>query len=318
MRYSVAHHSLPGTRRVNEDRVAVAERDNAILMVVADGLGGYHGGELAADTLVEAMISSFERAREGAFDDPASFLVLSMYFAHTMINQRAKENNIEISWPRTTCVACLVRNGLAYWAHVGDSRLYYIRENEIIFHTTDHSTTGRMIEEGVLSKDKAANRHGRLLRCIGGNRRHEVTLGPETQLDTGDILLLCTDGVWRVLEERHMNRLTDCKKLDDGVVDLLAQAERRAPRKDCDNISTVLFRWEDEPSTAEPVFGLIVPNIDQKALWKKSKGQKVAAKSRNQNSKKKRLAKIERGEIQSTIEELESFVTELDGFLEDD
>ncbi|MDX1407504.1 MAG: protein phosphatase 2C domain-containing protein, partial [Saprospiraceae bacterium] len=204
MRYSVAHHSLPGTREANEDRVAVAERDGLVLMVVADGLGGYHGGELAADTLTEVMLSSFERARDSAFEDPASFLILSMYFAHTMINKRALEHNIEINWPRTTCVACLVRDGLAYWAHVGDSRLYYVRDNEQLFHTTDHTTATRMLEEGIIDAKGVRSENARLLRCVGGNRRHEVTLGPETQLDTGDTLLLCTDGVWRVLEKRHI------------------------------------------------------------------------------------------------------------------
>lgn len=313
MLYSVAHHTLPGTRETNEDRVAVVERDGLILMVVADGLGGYHGGELAADTLTETMVNSFERAREPAFEDPASFLVLSMSFAHTMINKRAEQNNIEVHWPRTTCVACLIRDGLAYWAHVGDSRLYFLRDKELVFHTSDHSTTTRMLEEGVITDKLFAKQQGRLLRCIGGGRRHEVTLGPETQLDTGDTLLLCTDGVWRVLQERHINRLAEIEKLEDGVVDLLAQVERRA-RKDCDNISAVLFRWEDGPSAAAPVYGLTVPNIDQKALWKKTKSRKSTP---DKKDKRKRGEKIERGEIQSTIEELESFVTQLDGLLED-
>jgi len=316
MLYSVAHHSLPGTREVNEDRVIVVERDGMVLMVAADGLGGYHGGDLAAETLVEAMTSSFERAKEKAFNDPASFLVLSMYFAHTMINQRAKENNIDISWPRTTCVACLVRHGLAYWAHVGDSRLYYVRDNEAIFHTTDHTTTTRMVEEGVIKAKDAANEHGRLLRCLGGNRRHEVTFGPETQLDTGDTLLLCTDGVWRMLDEQHIKRLGSSKKLEDGVIDLLVQVERRAPRKDCDNISAILFRWDDEPSKQEPIYGLSVPNIDQKELWRQCRGREDSNAKDRKKTKRKRAAKIPRGEIESTIEELESFVTDLDGFLE--
>lgn len=316
MRYSVAHHSLPGTRQTNEDRVAVAERDGMVLMVVADGLGGYHGGELAADTLTETMVNSFERAREPSLRDPASFLVLSMSFAHTMINKRAKENDIKIELPRTTCVACLVRNGLAYWAHVGDSRLYYVRDKQMVFHTTDHSTSMWMLEEGVVKDKVFANQGGRLMRCIGGVRRHEVTLGPETQLDTGDTLLLCTDGVWRALQERHLRRLAEIRKLEHGVVDLLTQVERRS-HEDCDNISAILFRWEDEPSTVDPLYGLTVPNIDQKVLWSKTTTGAGTAGPKSRKRKGKRTKQIQRGEIQSTIDELESFVTKLDGLLED-
>lgn len=316
MRYSVAHHSLPGTREVNQDRVAVSERDDLVLMIVADGLGGYDGGELAADTLTEVMVNSFERARERAFEDPASFLILSMYFAHTMINKRALENNMDISSPRTTCVACLVRNGLAYWAHIGDSRLYYIRNNEELFHTTDHTTVMRMLDEGIISEKGVRSENARLLRCVGGSRRHEVTLGPETQLDTGDTLLLCTDGVWRALQQRHFERLSNTTTLDNSVVDLLAHVERRS-RKDCDNISAVLFRWEDEPTSAAPVYDLTVPNINQKDLVQQS-STKNNSDGNIKARKRKSLKKTPRREIQSTIAELESFVTELDSLLEED
>ncbi len=317
MRYSVAHHSLPGTREVNQDRVAVAERDDLVLMIVADGLGGYDGGELAADTLTEVMINSFERARERVFEDPASFLILSMYFAHTMINKRALKNNIDISSPRTTCVACLVQNGLAYWAHIGDSRLYYIRNNEALFHTTDHTTATRMLEEGIIAEKDVRSENARLLRCVGGTRRHEVTLGPETQMETGDTLLLCTDGVWRALQQRHIERLSNTTTLDNSVVDLLAQVERRA-RKDCDNISAVLFRWEDEPTSAAPVYGLTVPNINQKDLVQQSYKMNKSDNTKNNSHKRKSLKKTPRRVIQSTIAELESFVTELDSLLEED
>jgi serine/threonine protein phosphatase PrpC len=127
---------------------------------------------------------------------------------------------------------------------------------------------------------------------------------------------LCSDGVWRVLQERHVRRLADIRKLEHGVVDLLTQVERRS-RKDCDNISAILFRWEDEPSTVDPVYGLTVPNIDQKALWSKTTTGASTAGQKSRKRKGKRTKQIERGEIQSTIEELESFVTDLDGLLED-
>jgi len=312
MQYSLAQHSVSGTRTRNEDRVQCAERDNAVLMVIADGLGGYEGGDLAAETVTEVMLSSFERARGQRFRDPATFLVLSMSYAHTVINQRAKAAGIPVAQPRTTCVACLVQNGLAYWAHIGDSRLYYVRNGAVVLRTNDHSTTEQFIDGLDLPDLDSRSDPGRLLRCVGGNRRHEVTLGPETQLTRNDTIILCTDGIWRVLEERHLEKCADYKRLDDAVIDLSALAERRAGN-DCDNVTVCMFRWEDESMAVRPLYGLSIPEVQQERLWAPMQAGGHARKPRKGGA----TSRYEKRDIDLTIEEIETFVAEMDGGLQD-
>src|SRR5436190_15164738 len=118
MKYEVAYHSERGARPMNQDRVAVAERDNAVLLVVADGLGGHRGGEIAAEILVQTLVHSFNTVRSAVINRPSAFLALGVMQAHQAILRRSKASVTAIE-PRTTCVACLEQNGYAYWAHVG-------------------------------------------------------------------------------------------------------------------------------------------------------------------------------------------------------
>src|SRR3989338_1508549 len=128
MKYQITQFTLRGARRVNEDRVGYAERDNAVLIAVADGLGGHRGGEVAAEILVQTLMHSFQSLRQPVIQRPSAFLALGILQAHHAIIARAKASEPPIE-PRTTCVACLVQNGYAYWAHVGDSRWICFAQN---------------------------------------------------------------------------------------------------------------------------------------------------------------------------------------------
>src|SRR5204863_8266096 len=124
MKYQAAQLSTSGGRRANEDRVSIAERGNSVLLVIADGLGGHSGGELAAQTVVETIIRLYQAVRQPRFTDPLAFLALTMLKAHHSVQARAKAHIPPLE-ARTTCVLCLVQEGYAYWAHIGDSRLYH-------------------------------------------------------------------------------------------------------------------------------------------------------------------------------------------------
>lgn len=317
--YGISHHTLPGARSTNQDRAAYAERDNAVLMVVADGLGGYVGGEMAAETTVDTIIGSFERVRSPTIQDPASFLVLSISLAHTRINRRARQKGINVSHPRTTCVACLIQNGYAYWAHVGDSRLYHFRDGRFLTRTIDHSTTDPMYQEGILDEKESMRESGHLVRCVGGPKRPLVTLGAETRLEKGDALLLCTDGVWRAFTEREIEQVLDNQRLEDSIERMMARSARKFKR-DCDNMTVVGLTWEDEPSTVPPLLALSIPELDQDALWKDAKQRSAA---RREDRKRDAAASSgpaeadtrEVGEIEATIAEIESFVDDLEQIL---
>ncbi|HSH44077.1 MAG TPA: protein phosphatase 2C domain-containing protein [Arenicellales bacterium] len=316
MEYGISHHTLPGTRSTNQDRAAYAERDNAVLMVVADGLGGYAAGDMAAQIVVDTMIGSFEKVRSASIQDPAAFLVLSISLAHSRINRRARQKGINVSHPRTTCVACLVQDGYAYWAHVGDSRLYHFRDGRFLTRTIDHSTTDPMYQEGILGEKESMQESGHLVRCVGGPKRPMVTLGAETRLENGDVLLLCTDGVWRAFTEREFEQYLDGERLEDSIERMMARSARKF-RRDCDNMTVVGLTWNDPATTAPPLMALSVPELDQDALWKDAKQRSAARRE----DRKRELEEPEKpgvpgaDEIEATIAEIESFVDDMEHIL---
>ena len=306
MHYSIALHSEKGTRQTNQDRVAYSENKNGIFMVVADGLGGYTGGELAAQTVVDSLIRSFDELGDSKVDDPAAFIVLSMNYAHSLIIREARARGLNPSEPRTTCVACLVQDGYAYWGHVGDSRLYLFNDGELLARTIDHSTTDHMHQNGAVDEQVQRLSSGQLFRCLGGNRRPVVTLGPETHLGTGDTILLCTDGVWRAFKERKLAKVVQMEMIEDSVDDLLSHAQRYF-RHDCDNLTALMFRWNDNPTTEKPLLNVNAPELDQANLSNPGR-PRVSIPNLPNNVEQKQASE----EFSSMIDEIESLVKELD------
>ncbi len=305
MHYSIVHDSRKGTRTNNQDRVAYSKNQLGAFMVVADGLGGHARGDMAAQIAVDCMIDSFVKQGQAQIDDPAAFIVLSMTYAHSMINRFSRKEGLDEDMPRTTCVACLVQNGYAYWGHVGDSRLYLLGDGELLTRTIDHSTTDHLHQEGVVDEQFQRFGHSQLFRCIGGTKRPVVSLGPETHLGTGDTILLCTDGVWRAFKETRLVKYAQNESLEGCVDEMLDHAQRYF-RDNCDNLTALLFRWEDKPTLHKPLLNLSAPELDQESLWPstgKRKQEPPAPAGKDQD-------RVE--SIGSMIEEIESFVNELD------
>lgn len=315
MNYGIAQHTLPGTRSVNQDRSAYAERDNALLMVVADGLGGYLAGEMAAQIVTDTVIGSFGKIRTPTIKDPAAFLVLSMSLAHHRINRKSKQEGIKVSYPRTTCVACLIQNGYAYWAHVGDSRLYHFRDNRFLTRTIDHTNTDPMYQEGFLDEKESMRESSHLIRCVGGPKRPLVTLGAETRLEQGDVLLLCTDGLWRAFTDRDMEKVLDGRRLDDSIGRMMDKSARKF-RRECDNMTALALAWEDPPTVSPPLLALSIPELDQDALWQDAR-QRSAARRDGSSRDETGAQSPDRDpdSIETTIAEIESFVDDLEHLL---
>ena len=125
MRIEHAEVSLIGDREDNQDRVTVAATDKAALMIVIDGMGGHSDGSRAADTALKSLLDSFHQSQHPLFD-PLGFLHLSLSKAHDDVARLGSGQSIDAR-PRATIAICLVQEGAAYWAHVGDSRVYWIR-----------------------------------------------------------------------------------------------------------------------------------------------------------------------------------------------
>jgi len=169
-------------------------------IIVADGMGGHEGGQEASHLAVEAIQESYSGA---AGDDPAAALLAGFQEAHRRIVQYATEHP-HLRGMGTTATAAVVLGSRLYYAHIGDSRLYLVRGGKISRVTHDHSYVSRLVESGAISPEEAEihpQRH--VLTAALGVGIEVAPDMPDTPVDltSGDILVLCTDGLWGVVSE---------------------------------------------------------------------------------------------------------------------
>jgi serine/threonine protein phosphatase PrpC len=266
MKYQITQYSLRGARPKNEDRVSYVERDNAVIMAVADGLGGHLGGEIAAEILVQTLMRDFRMVRQPVIEHPSTFLALGILHAHHAIISHGQASQPPID-PRTTCVVCLVQNGYAYWAHVGDSRLYHFRRGRLILRTQDHTTVEELHQGGLLSETEMLEhpQKSHLLDCLGGPHKPTISVGEETALQPGDMLLLCTDGLWEAFAPDEILQYLRTPALDAGMEEMLYAAVRKRG-EGCDNVSAVCLRWEDAVTRSASVQGKAAARVDEDML----------------------------------------------------
>ncbi|HSG21956.1 MAG TPA: PP2C family serine/threonine-protein phosphatase [Azonexus sp.] len=245
MRFTIYQESRQGGRSNNEDRTTCCYSRDALLMVIADGMGGHHYGEIASQIAVQTLANAFQREARPLLADPFRFLQKGLMNAHHAILDYAGRHKLKDT-PRTTCVACVVQDNIAYWAHAGDSRLYLMRDGRVIAQTRDHSRIRLLIDEGMISEAQAAVHPDRnkIYSCLGSPTPPEIEFSRKTPLEHGDILLLSTDGLWGVTSGELMAVALKGANLLQAVPMLLAQAEvKGGPHGD--NLSVVAVRWED-------------------------------------------------------------------------
>lgn len=231
MLYSIAQQSHQGGRDYNEDRTAIFEREGAVLLVVADGLGGHAGGDLASQAFVDAMGDSFTRATGRQLLDAANFLKLSINYAHHKIHRRAANHGYDPKTPKTTCVVCLICGDEATWAHSGDSRLYLINKRKIQAQTTDH----------VSIKHGTTGNHP-INRCVGGAEPPMPEISEPFIMSDGDILILASDGAWQSFKPRDLEEYIDAEHPTLGLDNLLQTLENRN-KAPSDNLSITMLYW---------------------------------------------------------------------------
>lgn len=252
MRFTIYQESRQGGRSNNEDRIAYCYSRDALLMVVADGMGGHYYGEIASQIAVQTLTDSFQKEAKPCLDDPFRFLQKAMTNAHHAIVDYSTKHRLDDS-PRTTCVACIIQDNVAYWAHAGDSRLYLMRDGKVIAQTKDHSRVRLLLEEGLINEAQAAihPERNKIYSCLGGHQPPEIDFSRKTLLEHGDILLLCTDGLWGVTAGELMAVALKDSNLLEAAPKLMRQAEAKGgPRGD--NLSVVAMHWEENYADAAP------------------------------------------------------------------
>lgn len=246
MNVETAQVSRQGNRADNQDRASIVVTDTRILLTVADGMGGHIGGDVAAEAAIDALVRSFKRLR-GGIRDAGDFLRESIVEAHEAVVMLGAALAPELR-PRTTITACVVADNCATWAHVGDSRIYLLRDQKVLIRTRDHSAVELLVQQGLL-KDADVHTHPMrnfVEQCLGGEPEiPQITITEPRPLMAGDVMLLCSDGFWAPLQESHLAKeLNSHLELQD-ILDVLAREAEEAAAPSSDNVTAVALRWMD-------------------------------------------------------------------------
>jgi len=245
MKYEIGTANRLGNRDSNQDRFAIVERPQSLLLVLADGMGGHEGGLLAANSFVGKFTEVFRNA-PSPLADPSQFLREAFMLAHHAVVDAGGRHEPPIN-PRTTGVACVVQNGKVWWAHVGDSRFYLLRGGNVLLRTRDHSHVEDLLQQGKITEKQVRShpQRNQISRCIGGNasKTPEPTLSEPVALELRDVVLLCSDGLWGSLADDVLAVSVAETKSMAPLVERLAEQAELASYPKCDNVSVAALRW---------------------------------------------------------------------------
>lgn len=242
MRFSVYQVSRKGGREKNEDRMGYCYTRDSGLFALADGMGGHPEGEVASQLALQTLAALFQRDAKPQLPDPLRFLHEAIIAGHHQLLRYATQKAL-IDSPRTTVVACVMQGNAAYWAHCGDSRLYMVRGDKLVARTRDHSYSE--LQETLSHVVPMGDRFNRnvLFTCLGSPGKPVVdTVGP-LLLQSGDRLLLCSDGLWSSVSDTVITEQLANNPISEAVPELVEQALRNGGPKS-DNVSVLAMEWE--------------------------------------------------------------------------
>lgn len=234
-----------GDRPYQQDQVEIIPHprvQGCLLAVVADGMGGKSGGRKAADQVVLTARQVFDRYVPSK-DDGAQAMLQLISEAHLMIRLTAMAFEEE---PHSTVASFIVNPDLsAHLAHAGDSRIYHFNGPEMASRTLDHSYVQRLVDEGQITEDEA-NVHPQanlLIGCLGTQTDPIVSQSRIDQLEIGDSLLVCSDGLWHYFTPKEIGAIVHTLPPREAVEMLVSKARHRA-HAGGDNLSLALVRVE--------------------------------------------------------------------------
>lgn len=262
---AVAQTTNIGGRKTNQDALGMVEQDGLACFVVSDGAGGHHGGEIAANIVVHAVIDSF--IRELSFGSHA----LQSYIEEAIVKVAHGKTMAQSQADMSATVAAVLidrKNRSALWGHMGDTRVYLFRRSKISSITKDHSVVQQLVDAGYCKPEEARTHPQRstLFAAIGAEGDTRPTV-PEDALaiDDGDALLICSDGFWEWVPEAEMEQaLGDAENVSDwlGRMEQLAETNSQGSNKARDNFTAfALWLGEHGPVAGQsPTSGASAPS----------------------------------------------------------
>lgn len=239
-----------GDRSEQQDRVSLfahPQRPGIMMAVLADGMGGHSGGAMAAEQVIMRARQNLE-LYSPAHETPQALLSGVIEEAHTIIKLTRFTSEKD---PHSTAVAFLLQRGKAYWAHCGDSRLYYFRGTQTVSRSQDHSLVGELVRKGMLDEAGALRHPQRnvLLSCLGSERMPRIESGASESPVPGDSFLLCSDGLWAYFTDFELASVVEAHSPRAAAEHLIRLARARAGGAG-DNISLAIIKLVSAPAGA--------------------------------------------------------------------
>jgi len=209
------------------------------LVVVADGMGGHEGGQIASRLAVDALTKAYA---ESTLADPQERLVSALQDAHRRIQERAKQDTV-LNSMGTTCTAFALIGARLYFVHIGDSRLYLLREGKLRILSRDHTLIRQLLEKGVIRPEQAQNHPQKhvLTSALGvpGEEIEIDALPSPLALQRNDVLMICTDGLWGQMESDEIEQVLASQSPNAACRSLVDLAKNRGGP---DNITLQVLR----------------------------------------------------------------------------
>ena len=251
-----AHSDVGRMREKNEDSHAeFVLPDGSLLLIVADGMGGHGHGDLASQMAVRIIGEMFQMTQS---EDPRERLRHGFAAANQQIIAEAER--IGGQGMGTTCVAVYIpaQRGEAWVAHIGDSRIYHVREGKLAWRTTDHTRVQKMVEMGLLAAEQAKDHPDAnvVTRALGYSQLADGTvIEPDVKLEPlnlqpGDSIVMCSDGLYDDVEDHEIAEAMQGRQAEDAAKFLVQLSNGRSGH---DNITCTVFHWAAETGSFNPV-----------------------------------------------------------------
>lgn len=200
--FQVAILSDSGGRKYNEDACGHWSSDTHLCCVLADGAGGHGGGDIASRLAVTSLLTGFSQSPAV---NGAELLALVQEVNQAVLDARVPNTEQQDMHTTVVCVVIDVIHGHADWAHSGDSRLYWFRDDRLVERTRDHSFVQSLVDAGLIGEDETRSHPKRnVLSSALGRQADELDASASTtsrHVASGDVFLLCSDGVWEYLTD---------------------------------------------------------------------------------------------------------------------
>ncbi|MDR1227710.1 MAG: serine/threonine-protein phosphatase [Azoarcus sp.] len=250
MRLSVARQSERGGRERNEDAIGFCANETLGCFVLADGTGGYEGGAVASETVVQQVLKRFSAAPQVDLAAIGASIDVAREALH-----EARGAHPQFPGMDTTIAVLMLdtERALAYWSSLGDSRIYLFRSGRAHILTTDHSVLQSMIDAGIFTGELRGNRKRNLLYAAVGSEDvpERVVCDEPLALRSGDTFLLCSDGLWESVDETIMEILLRHAETPEQWVDELMRAvpDPEAPGQDNYSVLSIWVGEREEVTT---------------------------------------------------------------------